>query len=151
MSSGKKPKKSFSDNCLAAMSMLNQSGPVDLFEKGNGNHEKDSSENSVIQEQPMETVNEATSTGSVTKSQTPTETHNVETVPTMVKPSEQTFFHQKPLDLAPYQQETKSKRLNLLIKPSLLSRVKNIAEQKQISVNDLINRLLENFLDNTQE
>jgi hypothetical protein len=39
--------------------------------------------------------------------------------------------------------ETKSKRLNLLVKPSILDDVKKIAVMRQVSVNDLINQLLD--------
>ena len=39
--------------------------------------------------------------------------------------------------------ETKSRRLQLLIKPSVYDRVKQIAEQSDLSVNDLINQILE--------
>ena len=42
--------------------------------------------------------------------------------------------------------ETKSKRLQLLIKPSTHEKLKSIADQKNISVNELINKILENYI-----
>ena len=50
------------------------------------------------------------------------------TIPTVVKP------------------ETKSKRLNLLIYPSLLKDIKKIATVKRTSVNDLINTVLGEYI-----
>lgn len=41
--------------------------------------------------------------------------------------------------------ETKSKRLQLLIKPSTFNKVKSIADDKQLSVNELINQILEQY------
>ncbi len=41
--------------------------------------------------------------------------------------------------------ETKSKRLNLLVKPSILDDIKKIAVMHQVSVNDLINQLLDRY------
>ncbi len=43
----------------------------------------------------------------------------------------------------PPRPESRSKRLNLLVKPSTLSEISKIAEKYSISVNELINRLLE--------
>lgn len=43
--------------------------------------------------------------------------------------------------------ETKSKRLNLLIYPSLLNDLKKIAVMKRTSVNDLINDVLTQYTD----
>lgn len=43
-------------------------------------------------------------------------------------------------------QERKSKRVNLLIKPSAIKDAKKIATMERTSVNDLINRLLEEYV-----
>ena len=42
-------------------------------------------------------------------------------------------------------EETKSKRLNLLVYPSLLEDLKKIATMNRISVNELINEVLSEF------
>ena len=42
-------------------------------------------------------------------------------------------------------QQTKSKRLNLLLRPALLEDLKKIAAMRQTSVNDLINTVLAEF------
>lgn len=41
--------------------------------------------------------------------------------------------------------ETKSKRLNLLIKPTLYRNIEKIATMERISTNELINRVLEQY------
>lgn len=48
----------------------------------------------------------------------------------------------------PPKPETRSKRLNLLVKPSTLKEVSKIAQKYGISVNELINRLLEACVNN---
>ncbi len=48
----------------------------------------------------------------------------------------------------PPKPETKSKRLNLLVKPSVLKEATKIAAKYGISVNELINRLLEGVVKN---
>ncbi len=48
----------------------------------------------------------------------------------------------------PPKPETRSKRLNLLVKPSVLKEVTKIAQKYGISVNELINRLLEACVNN---
>ena len=48
-----------------------------------------------------------------------------------------------PMKLNPMYIETKSKRLQLLMQPSLHNKLKAMAEQKQSSLNDLIHTLLE--------
>ena len=47
--------------------------------------------------------------------------------------------------------ETKSKRLNLVMRPSLLVDIGKIAIMQQTSVNDLINRVLEEYKDQEAE
>lgn len=42
--------------------------------------------------------------------------------------------------------ETKSKRLNLLLKPSILEQLKKIAYMKQTSTNDLINTIVKDYI-----
>ena len=54
-----------------------------------------------------------------------------------------------PKPKAKAKEETKSKRLNLLLQPSVLIDVEKIAAMKRTSVNDLINTLLKEFI--TQE
>lgn len=44
-------------------------------------------------------------------------------------------------------EEYKSRRLQLLIKPSLHNKLKEIAELNQVSVNELINQVLQNFIE----
>lgn len=46
--------------------------------------------------------------------------------------------------------ETKSKRLNLLLQPSVLDDLSKIACMQQTSVNDLINRVLREYRDGQQ-
>ena len=48
-----------------------------------------------------------------------------------------------PMKRNPLYIETKSKRIQLLIQPSLHSKLKDIAEQKETSINDLIHTILE--------
>lgn len=45
------------------------------------------------------------------------------------------------------QEETKSKRLNLLLQPSVLDGLAKIARMKQTSVNDMINTILREYRD----
>lgn len=47
--------------------------------------------------------------------------------------------------------ETKSKRLNLLVKPSVLDQFKKIATMEQTSTNDLINQVMENYVSDNKE
>ena len=47
--------------------------------------------------------------------------------------------------------ETKSKRLNLLIQPSLLERVKAVADKAGLSVNETITVAIRQFLEKTEE
>lgn len=47
----------------------------------------------------------------------------------------------------PYYIETKSKRLQLLIRPSLLKKLKNRAETEGCSVNNLVHSILEEALE----
>jgi hypothetical protein len=48
---------------------------------------------------------------------------------------------------APKKDETKSKRLNLLVRPGVLKQFAKIAYMQQSSVNDLINRLISEYND----
>jgi len=43
--------------------------------------------------------------------------------------------------------EAKSKRFNMLIRPSVFSHLKKISESKGTSVNDLINTIVENYIE----
>jgi hypothetical protein len=43
-------------------------------------------------------------------------------------------------------EETKSKRLNLLLQPSVVANIEKIAAMKRSSVNDLINSILKRFI-----
>lgn len=47
--------------------------------------------------------------------------------------------------------ETKSKRLNLLVKPSVYEQFKKVATMKQDSVNNLINNIMENVVEENKE
>lgn len=42
--------------------------------------------------------------------------------------------------------ETKSKRLNLLVQPSVLEQLKKVAYMKQTSANDLINTIVKDYI-----
>jgi len=57
--------------------------------------------------------------------------------------AKKTLKEPKMQELTPEKQETKSKRLNLLIKPSTAEKLYSLSEKYGISVNELINRLLE--------
>jgi hypothetical protein len=48
-------------------------------------------------------------------------------------------------------EETKSKRLNLLLQPSVVSDMEKIATMKRSSVNDLINTILKDFVSQEAE
>ena len=48
-------------------------------------------------------------------------------------------------------EETKSKRLNLLIKPSTHQKISKIAVMKRVSTNELINSVLEEYATNNQD
>lgn len=48
-------------------------------------------------------------------------------------------------------EETKSKRLNLLVYPSLLENLKKIAAMQRTSVNDLINTVLSDYAEQEAE
>jgi hypothetical protein len=47
-----------------------------------------------------------------------------------------------------HKKEIKSKRLNLLLQPSLLEDMSKVARMKQTSVNDLINKVLRDYTQN---
>lgn len=51
--------------------------------------------------------------------------------------------------LNPKYVETKSKRVQLLIRPSTHGKLKNIAISNNISVNELINNILESYVNNS--
>ena len=51
-----------------------------------------------------------------------------------------------PVKLNPEYIETRSKRLNLLIQPSLHKNLKNIAATRDISINELIHKALEEYV-----
>ena len=48
-------------------------------------------------------------------------------------------------------QERKTKRLNLLLQPSVLDNLSKIAHMKQTSVNDLINSVLKNYAETEKD
>ena len=50
-----------------------------------------------------------------------------------------------PMKRNPLYIETKSKRLQLLLQPSLHNKLKEISEQKETSINDLIHTVLEQY------
>lgn len=47
--------------------------------------------------------------------------------------------------------ETKSERLQLLIQPTVKAKLKEAAQRERTSVNDLINRILEKYLEDNDE
>lgn len=50
-----------------------------------------------------------------------------------------------PMKRNPLYIETRSKRLNLLIQPSLHAKLKDIAAQQEVSINELIHNVLEKY------
>ena len=44
--------------------------------------------------------------------------------------------------------EAKSKRFNMLMRPSVFAQLKETSENKGTSVNDLINKIVENYIEN---
>ena len=48
-------------------------------------------------------------------------------------------------------EETKTKRLSLLIKPSIYEQFKKVATMKQDSVNNLINNIMENVVEENKD
>lgn len=70
----------------------------------------------------------------------PDNTHKTDTTDTAHKTDSTHNTHN-----ADTTQETKSKRLNLLIYPSLLVKLKKIAAMQRQSVNDLINNVLNDY------
>lgn len=53
-----------------------------------------------------------------------------------------------PMKLNPLYIETKSKRINLLMQPSLHKKLKKIAEKKRTSFNDLVHTILDEYTKN---
>lgn len=51
----------------------------------------------------------------------------------------------------PSTEETKTKRLNLLMLPSVCENISKIATMKRTSTNDLINSILQNYIEQNQE
>ena len=49
---------------------------------------------------------------------------------------------------APAAFEAKSKRFNMLMRPSVFAQLKETSENKGTSVNDLINKIVENYIEN---
>ena len=47
--------------------------------------------------------------------------------------------------------EAKSKRFNMLIRPSVFANLKEMSENRGTSVNDLINTIVENYLENNSK
>lgn len=55
--------------------------------------------------------------------------------------------HPHPMKPNPLYVETKSRRLNLLIQPSLHDRIKAVARERGASVNDTIHQILQEYVD----
>lgn len=49
------------------------------------------------------------------------------------------------------QRETKSKRVQLLVKPSVFQSISDIADEEGVSINELINLVLERIVENRKE
>lgn len=62
-------------------------------------------------------------------------------------PSPEPPAHDVPMKMNPLYIETRSRRLNLLIQPSLHKRIKSLASVRHTSVNDLIHLVLEEYAD----
>ena len=52
-----------------------------------------------------------------------------------------------PMKKNPLYIETKSRRLNLLMQPSLHDKIKNLAQERGVSVNDAIHTILQEYMD----
>lgn len=52
-----------------------------------------------------------------------------------------------PMKPNPIYIETRSKRLNLLVQPSLHTKLKNMAKAQDVSINELIHKALEEYTD----
>lgn len=63
------------------------------------------------------------------------------------KPQEERQVETRPLYTRPKQQEYKTRRLQLLLRPSLYEEIKEAAEREGASVNDLIHCILENAIE----
>ena len=50
-----------------------------------------------------------------------------------------------------YYRETKSQRVQILARPSTVAEIKKIAKKKKISTNELINIILESYLEHEKE
>lgn len=50
-----------------------------------------------------------------------------------------------PMKVNPVMIETKSRRLQLLMQPSLHNKIKNVSVEKKTSVNDLIHQILDQY------
>ena len=50
-----------------------------------------------------------------------------------------------------YYRETKSQRVQILARPSTVAEIKKIAKKKKISTNELINTILESYLEHEKE
>lgn len=70
---------------------------------------------------------------------------------TQVAPDSKTEFNGLKRGRKPSTEETKSKRLNLLILPSVGEDMTKIAAMKRTSVNDLINSLLKGYVESNQD
>jgi hypothetical protein len=51
-----------------------------------------------------------------------------------------------PMKKNPLYIETKSRRLNLLMQPSLHDKIKNLAQERAVSVNDAIHTILQDYI-----
>lgn len=71
----------------------------------------------------------------------------------ITQPNTDNKQHTPNTDTAPNtaDEETKSKRLNLLVKPSVYEQFKKVATMQQDSVNNLINNIMENVVEENQE
>ncbi len=66
----------------------------------------------------------------------------------ITQPTEPTQQTDKTQEQQDYEaRERKTKRLNLVMKPTLLVDINKIATMKQTSVNDLINTILDNYIE----
>ena len=50
-----------------------------------------------------------------------------------------------------YYRETKSQRVQILARPSTVAEIKKLAKKKKISTNELINTILESYLEHEKE
>ena len=68
-----------------------------------------------------------------------------------VKSEQEAIYEIVPMKKNPLYIETKSKRFNVLMQPTLHKRLKSLADEKGISLNELIHSTLETYADEEEK